>query len=92
MAESLRRVPGVTLERSEGEGKYVAVRGLGPKFVSVSMNGSELSGVGDDRKVGLDGVSGDSLGAIEIFKTLTPDMNLNSIGGSVNIKAISCLR
>ena len=89
VAESLRRVPGVTLERSEGEGKYVAVRGLGPKFVSVSMNGSELSGVGDDRKVGLDGVSGDSLGAIEIFKTLTPDMNLNSIGGSVNIKAIS---
>ncbi|MDT0602506.1 TonB-dependent receptor [Thalassotalea castellviae] len=89
IAESLRRVPGVTLERSEGEGKYVAVRGLGPKFVAVSMNGAELSGIGDDRKVGLDGVSGDSLGAIEIFKTLTPEMNLNSIGGAVNIKAIS---
>ncbi|WP_417700449.1 TonB-dependent receptor [Pseudoalteromonas lipolytica] len=89
VAESLRRVPGVTLERSEGEGKYVAVRGLGPKFVSVNMNGAELSGAGDDRKVGLDGITGDSLGAIEVFKTLTPDMNLNSIGGAVNVKAIS---
>jgi len=89
VAESLRRMPGVTLERSEGEGKYVAVRGLGPKFVSVQMNGAELSGAGDDRKVGLDGITGDSLGVIEVFKTLTPDMNLNSIGGLVNVKAIS---
>ncbi|MFK3864415.1 TonB-dependent receptor [Pseudoalteromonas rhizosphaerae] len=89
VAESLRRIPGVTLERSEGEGKYIAVRGLGPKFVSVSMNGAELSGAGDERKIGLDGITSDSLGAIEVFKTLTPDMNLNSIGGAVNVKAIS---
>ncbi len=89
VAESLRRVPGVTLERSEGEGKYIAVRGLGPKFVAVNMNGAELSGAGDDRKIGLDGITSDSLGAIEVFKTLTPEMNLNSIGGAVNIKAIS---
>lgn len=89
VAESLRRMPGVTLERSEGEGKYVTVRGLGPQFVAVQMNGAELSGVGDDRKVGLDGITSDSLGVIEVFKTLTPDMNLNSIGGLVNVKAIS---
>lgn len=89
VAESLRRMPGVTLERSEGEGKYVAVRGLGPKFVAINMNGAELSGAGDDRKVGLDGITSDSLGSIEVFKTLTPDMNLNSIGGAVNVKSIS---
>lgn len=89
VAESLRRLPGVTLERNEGEGTHVAIRGLGPNFVSVSMNGSELAGAGDDRKVGLDGITGDSLGAIEVFKTLTPEMNLNSIGGLVNVKAIS---
>ena len=39
VAESLRRLPGVTLQRSEGEGKFVAVRGLGPSFVTVNMNG-----------------------------------------------------
>ncbi|MBC3765690.1 TonB-dependent receptor [Neptunicella marina] len=89
VAESLRRLPGVTLQRSEGEGKYVSVRGLGPGFVSVNMNGSEMAGVGDDRKVGLDGIPADLLGSIEVLKTLTPDQNLNSIGGTVNVKAIS---
>ena len=89
VAESLRRMPGVTLQRSEGEGKFITVRGLGPEFVSVSMNGSQMAGVGDDRKIGLDALAGDALGSIEVVKTLTPDMNLNSIGGAVNVNAIS---
>ena len=89
VAESLRRMPGVTLQRSEGEGKYVTVRGLGPGFVSVNMNGSQMSGAGDERKVGLDALPSDLLGTIEVLKTLTPDQNLNSIGGTVNVKAIS---
>ncbi|MCF2949602.1 TonB-dependent receptor [Paraglaciecola aquimarina] len=89
VAESLRRLPGVTLERSEGEGTHVSIRGLGPNFVAVSMNGGEMAGAGDDRAVGLAGITGDSLGSIEVFKTLTPDLNLNSIGGMVNVKAIS---
>lgn len=89
VAESLRRMPGVTLQRSEGEGKFVTVRGLGPEFVSVNMNGSQMAGMGDERKIGLDALTGDALGSIEVFKTLTPDMNLNSIGGAVNVKAIS---
>ena len=89
VAESLRRLPGVTLQRSEGEGKFVSVRGLGPGFVSVNINGSEMSGVGDDRKVGLDAIPADILGSIEVLKTLTPDQDLNSIGGAVNVNAIS---
>lgn len=89
VAESLRRLPGVTLQRSEGEGKFVTVRGLGPEFVSVSMNGAEISGTGDERKVGLDALASDMLGTIEVLKTLTADQDLNSIGGAVNVKAIS---
>lgn len=89
VAESLRRLPGVTLQRSEGEGKFVTVRGLGPGFVSVNMNGAQMSGAGDERKVGLDALPADLLGTIEVLKTLTPDQNLNSIGGTVNVKAIS---
>lgn len=89
VAESLRRLPGVTLQRSEGEGKFVSVRGLGPGFVAVNINGSEMSGVGDDRKVGLDAIPSDILGSIEVLKTLTADQDLNSIGGAVNVNAIS---
>ena len=89
VAESLRRLPGVTLQRSEGEGKFVSVRGLGPGFVSVNINGSEASGSGDERKIGLDALPADMLGTIEVLKTLTADQDLNSIGGSVNVKTIS---
>ena len=89
VAESLRRLPGVTLQRSEGEGKFVTVRGLGPSFVSVNMNGAQMSGAGEERKVGLDALPADLLGTSEVLKTLTPDQNLNSIGGTVNVKAIS---
>ncbi|MEC8228453.1 MAG: TonB-dependent receptor plug domain-containing protein, partial [Pseudomonadota bacterium] len=89
VAESLRRLPGVTLQRSEGEGKFVAVRGLGPSFVTVNMNGAEMAGAGEDRAVSLDALPADLLGTIEVLKSLTPDQNLNSIGGTVNVKAIS---
>lgn len=75
VAESLRRLPGVTLQRSEGEGKFVTVRGLGPGFVSINMNGAQMSGAGEERKVGLDALPADLLGTIEVLKTLTPDQN-----------------
>lgn len=90
VAESLQRLPGVALQVTNGEGQYVAIRGLGPGFVNVSMNGSEMaSGNSDDRSVSLDSLPADMLGAIEVFKTLTPDLDLNSIGGEVNVKTVS---
>ena len=90
VAESLRRLPGVTLQRSEGEGKFVTVRGLGPGFVNVSMNGTQLaSASGDTRAFALDALPSDILASIEVFKSLTPDMDLNSIGGAVNVNALS---
>lgn len=90
VAESLQRLPGVTLQKSEGEGKFVSVRGLGPGFVTVQQNGAELATSGaDDRSFALDAIPADLLGSIEVFKSLTPDMDLNSIGGVVNVKTVS---
>lgn len=95
VAESLQRLPGITLQRSEGEGKFVTLRGLGPGFVSVSMNGAEIANAGgganDDegRGFGLDSIPADLLGSIEVYKSLTPDLDLNSVAGVVNVKTIS---
>lgn len=95
VAESLQRLPGLTLQRSEGEGKFVTLRGLGPGFVSVSMNGAEIANAGggsnDDegRGFGLDSIPADLLGSIEVFKSLTPDLDLNSVAGVVNVKTVS---
>lgn len=97
-AELLRRMPGITLQKSEGEGKFVSLRGLGPGMVSVRMDGGVLANAGggsngdaEDRAFSLDGLPTDVLSAIEVNKTLTPDMDLDAIGGSINVKTLSAL-
>ena len=90
IAESLRRLPGVVLQRDEGEGRFVTVRGLGPEFVTLNINGFESATADlDNRAFSLDLLTPDTLNAIEIYKTLTPDMNLNAMGGMVNVKNVS---
>lgn len=96
-AETLQRLPGITLQRQEGEGRFINLRGLGPSFTAVSMDGSELAngsggdGTGEGRGFSLDSVTADLLQAIVVNKTLTPDMDLNSIGGSVDLRTVSAL-
>lgn len=86
-AEALARMPGVTAERDEGEGKYVEIRGTPPEFQHVTIDGAYVPGTlaTDVRAVKLDDVPSDLLGAIEVSKTLTADQDADAIGGSVNL-------
>src|ERR1700691_6159479 len=86
-AEALARMPGVTAERDEGEGKYVEIRGTPPWFQHVTIDGADVPGTlaTDVRAVKLDDVPADLLGAIEVSKTLTADQDADAIGGSVNL-------
>lgn len=86
VAEALQRVPGVNIERDQGEGRYVLVRGLAPQFTNVSINGEQIpSPEAGVRYVALDAVPADQLASIEVTKALTPDMDGDAIGGSVNL-------
>ncbi|HTF19875.1 MAG TPA: TonB-dependent receptor [Chryseolinea sp.] len=86
VAEALQRVPGVNIERDQGEGRYVLVRGLAPQFTNVSINGEQIpSPEAGVRFVALDAVPADQLASIEVTKALTPDMDGDAIGGSVNL-------
>ncbi len=90
VAESLQRLPGITLQKSEGEGQRINLRGLGPQFVNVTMNGSEMASAGaDNRDFGLDVLSADMLGGIEVNKTILPSMDTYSTAGAVNLKTVS---
>lgn len=85
-AEALQRVPGVNIERDQGEGRYVLVRGLAPQFTNININGEQIpSPEADVRFVALDAIPSDQLASMEISKTLTPDMDGDAIGGSVNL-------
>ncbi|HYK12021.1 MAG TPA: TonB-dependent receptor [Gemmatimonadales bacterium] len=85
-AEAAGRIPGVSLERDEGEGKFVQVRGTEPRLQNVTVDGSHVPGTEQgDRIVKLDDVPAEILSAIEVSKTLTADMDADAIGGSVNL-------
>lgn len=84
--EALQRIPGITVERDQGEGRYINIRGANSDFTAVNLNGSIApSPEGDARRVALDAVPVDILGSIEVAKTLTPDMDAQGIGGAVNL-------
>ena len=85
-AETLSRLPGITLNRSGGEGSTVAIRGVSSRFNSVTVNNQTIPG-GDanNRSVNLSMISSDLLDGIEVYKAITPDMDADAIGGSVNL-------
>jgi len=91
-AESLGRLPGIALQRSNGEGQKVVVRGLDPRFSSITVNGVKLpAGDSDDRSVDLTMVSPDILEGIEVYKALRPDLDGDAIGGTVNFSTKKAL-
>jgi TonB-dependent receptor len=84
-AESLGRLSGVAVQRDAGEGQKVAIRGLSPRFASVTINGERIPSTdGDDRSVDLSMVSPDMLSGVELFKAIRPDMDGDAVGGTVN--------
>ncbi len=90
VAESLRRLPGVNVLNDQGEGRFVAVRGLDPSLNATSVNGVRLpSPEGDIRAVALDVVASDIIESIEVHKSLTPDMDADTIGASIEINTVS---
>lgn len=86
-AEVLQRVPGITLQRDQGEGRFVQLRGTPPELTNFNINGEQVpSPEGGFRYVGLDIIPSDQIEAIEVTKVITPDMDGDGIGGSVNIR------
>ena len=87
VADALGRLPSVTLARDEGEGVYVQVRGTEPRLTNVTINGASVpspeQGV---RQVRLDALPADLVESVEINKTLSPNMDGDGIGGSVNFR------
>jgi TonB-dependent receptor len=91
-AESLRRVAGVNVLNDQGEGRFVAVRGLAPDLNAASINGARVPAPeADVRSVALDVIPAELIESIEIKKSLTPDMDADTIGASIEINTTSAL-
>jgi TonB-dependent receptor len=86
IADAVGRVPSVSLERDEGEGKYVQIRGTEPRLSNVTVNGVNLPAPETNvRQIKLDAVPADLVERIEVLKTLSADQDADGIGGSVNL-------
>ncbi|MEM9885880.1 MAG: TonB-dependent receptor [Bacteroidota bacterium] len=84
-AESVGRISGVALQRDGGEATKVSIRGLSPRYNSITINGERIPSTdGSDRSVDLSMISTDALEGIEVFKAITPDKDGDAIGGTVN--------
>jgi TonB-dependent receptor len=86
IADALGRMPSVSIERDEGEGKYVQIRGTEPRLSNVMVDGitipSPESGV---RQIKLDTIASDLVDWVEINKTLQANIHADGMGGSVNL-------
>lgn len=86
-AETVARLPGVSLQRDGGEGSKLVIRGLEPKYNRISVEGVSMASTGgDDRSVDISMISPFSLDGIEVTKAITADKDADYMGGSVNFK------
>jgi len=84
--DAVQRIPGISVQRDMGEGRYIQIRGGAPRMTAVTFNGERVpSPEGDDRQIALDAVPVDVLESIEVAKAITPDMDADAIGGAVNL-------
>jgi TonB-dependent receptor len=87
VADAIGRLPGVTLQRNEGEGQYVQIRGTEPRLSNTTIDGVIVPGPDPDvRQVDLDTVPASIVGSIAINKTLSANQDGDAIGGSVDIR------
>ncbi len=89
VADALGRLPGVTLERDEGEGKYVQIRGTEPRLTNTTIDGINIASAETVRQVKLDLIPADLVESVQINKTLQANMEGDGIGGSVDLRTKS---
>ena len=83
-ADAMRRLSGIAVENDQGEGRYVTIRGLSSDLNSVAVNGASMVAPENGRSVIMDGIPTELMDSITVSKTLTPEMDADSIGGRVD--------
>lgn len=90
VAESLQRLPGISVTRDQGEGRFVVIRGLDANLNSVSVDGIAVGTPEDSsRAAPLDVIPSDSTERLRVVKSPTPDMPGDAIGGAVLVESAS---
>lgn len=86
IGDAVKRIPGITMQNDQGEARNIIIRGMAPQLNSVTINGERIpSAEGDNRNIQMDLIPADMVQTIEVNKAVTPEMDADAIGGSVNL-------
>jgi TonB-dependent receptor len=101
LAESVQRIPGVSIDRTNGEGSKVTVRGFGPGFNLVTLNGRVMPTAsidvvgtanafagGGSRNFDFSNIAADGVSGFDVYKTGKADIASGGIGATLNIKTL----
>jgi TonB-dependent receptor len=93
LAESMQRISGVSIDRSVGEGQHVTVRGIGPDFNLVLLNGRQMptasieaTAASNSRAFDFSNLASESIAALEVYKTSRASTPTGGLGATINIK------
>lgn len=86
VAESLQRISGVSIDRNGGEGQKVTVRGFGPEFNTVLLNGRRMASDSPGRAFHFDLLSSELIGSADVYKTSSVALQEGGIGSTINLK------
>ena len=92
LAESLQRITGVSIDRARGEGQKVTVRGFGPQFNLVTLNGRQMPTHGggptsqQNRSFDFADLASEAVSGVEVYKTSRADLPTGGMGATINIK------
>ena len=85
-AAALRRIPGISVMEDQGEPRFPVIRGLRSTYNRTTIDGALVASVDEDaRTVPMDIVPSVMAGRLEVYKTMTPEMDGNAIGGAINV-------
>lgn len=85
LAESLQRITGVSIDRSGGEGQKITVRGFGPEFNTVLINGRQIASEDTSRAFNFDTVASELVKRLDVLKTSSATTQSGGIGSTINI-------
>ncbi|GAC30792.1 TonB-dependent receptor [Brumicola pallidula] len=85
VAESLQRITGVSIDRSGGEGQAVTIRGFGPQFNTVLVNGRQIATDSAGREFNFDVLASDQIVGADVYKSTSATMQEGGIGGTISL-------
>ena len=86
IAEAVQRIPGVSIDRSGGEGRFISINGLGPNFSLTLINGRQVASSDPGRSFSYDTIASDLVRQLNVYKTANANVPEGGLGGTIDVR------